>query len=300
MILTSGSGNGLSQGWHHFLCCPNCYSKPQKEGAGFRCQSCGCFYSYSGGVIFFSPTISSDFVGNEGRGKNSDGIILKLKDWAKRKPVIFKILYHWAGAFIGISAKKAIGSLNKSKLILNLGSGAKMIRPGVLNVDRYPFVGVALVADILALPFQSGSVDAVIAESVLEHVPDSLKVVQEISRVLKPGGLLYMVTPFMLGYHASPNDYYRWTEFGMSILLQDFEIRQSGPAWGPTAALLSMVGNWLAIVLSFGSSRLYQVCLAFFILLFGPLTYVDFLIAKHSRAADYSHGLYFIAIKKGN
>ncbi|MBD0318980.1 MAG: class I SAM-dependent methyltransferase, partial [Gemmatimonadetes bacterium] len=46
-----------------------------------------------------------------------------------------------------------------------------------------------------ALPFPDASFDLVILDNVLEHVTDRPKTLDEIHRVLAPGGLLYMVTP---------------------------------------------------------------------------------------------------------
>lgn len=44
-------------------------------------------------------------------------------------------------------------------------------------------------ADICALPFDDNSFDMVFCNHVLEHIPDDRKAMQELYRVLKPGGL---------------------------------------------------------------------------------------------------------------
>jgi demethylmenaquinone methyltransferase / 2-methoxy-6-polyprenyl-1,4-benzoquinol methylase len=43
--------------------------------------------------------------------------------------------------------------------------------------------------DVLKLPFKDGSVDAVIGNSFLHHIPDNPKLLNEIHRILKPGGV---------------------------------------------------------------------------------------------------------------
>ncbi len=52
-----------------------------------------------------------------------------------------------------------------------------------------------LLADGLHLPFADVSFDRIIASEILEHVPDDLGVMQELSRVLKPGGILAVTVP---------------------------------------------------------------------------------------------------------
>jgi len=50
------------------------------------------------------------------------------------------------------------------------------------------------VVDAQALPFATASMDAVIANHMLYHVPDQSRALAEIQRVLKPGGRLYAST----------------------------------------------------------------------------------------------------------
>ncbi len=50
-------------------------------------------------------------------------------------------------------------------------------------------------ADALALPFRSQSFDIVIGSEVIEHIPDHHRAMQEIVRVLKPGGILVVSVP---------------------------------------------------------------------------------------------------------
>lgn len=57
-----------------------------------------------------------------------------------------------------------------------------------------------------ALPFPDGSMDLVILDNVLEHVTDQPRTLEEIRRVLRPGGLLYMVTPKPYSLYSLWND----------------------------------------------------------------------------------------------
>ncbi len=61
-------------------------------------------------------------------------------------------------------------------------------------------------ADVLDIPFEEASFDAVFYYHVIEHVPDPQRSLQEIARVLKPGGGLFVGTPNrsrLIGYVGS-------------------------------------------------------------------------------------------------
>jgi SAM-dependent methyltransferase len=50
-------------------------------------------------------------------------------------------------------------------------------------------------ADVLELPFGDESFDAAVCFEVIEHVEDPRRLVAELARVLRPGGLLFISTP---------------------------------------------------------------------------------------------------------
>jgi SAM-dependent methyltransferase len=49
--------------------------------------------------------------------------------------------------------------------------------------------------DALALPFADGEFDRIIAAEVLEHIPADIQAIQELARVLRPGGTLAVSVP---------------------------------------------------------------------------------------------------------
>jgi len=79
-------------------------------------------------------------------------------------------------------------------------------------------------ADILAnakfLPVKSNSIDIVLCNQVIEHEYEPEKIVVEISRILRERGVLILSAPQMGRLHGEPNDYYRYTKWGLKYLLE--------------------------------------------------------------------------------
>jgi SAM-dependent methyltransferase len=68
-----------------------------------------------------------------------------------------------------------------------------------------------LVADVTALPLRNASVDRVASNSLFEHVAYPHRIIEETFRVLRPGGLMVVVMPFVWHRHGYPHDYVRLT-----------------------------------------------------------------------------------------
>ena len=81
----------------------------------------------------------------------------------------------------------------------------------VIRLDFEPTYELDVVADARLLPFRDASLDRISADSVIEHVPHPHLVLAECFRVLKPGGMLKLVTPFAFNLHGYPDDYLRYT-----------------------------------------------------------------------------------------
>jgi hypothetical protein len=65
-----------------------------------------------------------------------------------------------------------------------------------VKCDLFPTASDIVGQDLLAMSFESASVDLFIANHVLEHVDDDRRAVSEICRVLRPGGRAILQTPF--------------------------------------------------------------------------------------------------------
>lgn len=61
-----------------------------------------------------------------------------------------------------------------------------------------------IVSDITDIPIEDGSFDAAMCIEVLEHVPDPISALRELTRVLRPGGVLIITAPFSSLTHYAP------------------------------------------------------------------------------------------------
>ena len=83
------------------------------------------------------------------------------------------------------------------KKILDLGCGNKK-RPGAIGVDCYNRTAADVIHDlnVFPYPFQDATFDEIYLDNTLEHLDDVLKVMEEVHRISKPGGLVKVIVPY--------------------------------------------------------------------------------------------------------
>lgn len=178
------------------------------------------------------------------------------------------------------------------KKILNIGAGKERLGESVITLDR--LTAADIIGDAQNLPIKSSSVDLTISIAVLEHLKEPYRAIQEMERVLKKEGEIYIEIPFLQPYHASPNDYYRATLSGLKHWCRRFKEVTSGVCVGPGSAVA-----WLEIEyvkLWFGKIPLFGILAELLFRAWSlPLKYLDrFLIGKSEAhigaSAIYFHG----------
>ena len=141
----------------------------------------------------------------------------------------------------------AVGQCARGR-ILDVGCGEQPFAPLLaaagdalthLEFDRRRFAASPpdVWGDALALPFRGGSFQTVVSFQVLEHVPRPALMVEEMARVLAPGGRLIVTAPHMWGVHEEPRDYFRFTGFGLRQL--------AGDAGLEVADVQALAGYWV-------------------------------------------------------
>lgn len=114
--------------------------------------------------------------------------------------------------------------------IVEIGAGPYRLNKDLFS-ERYKFIATDIryyknIIDTVCsgedLPFLPDSAGTVICSEVLEHVPEFLKVIKEIHRVLMDDGVLVLTTPFAYHYHDTPNDYWRFTTYSLRYILEPY------------------------------------------------------------------------------
>ena len=69
-------------------------------------------------------------------------------------------------------------------------------------------------------PFENDMFDSVVMNQVFEHIFNPDQCLDEVSRVLKSGGILLLTIPFAWDEHEQPFDYARYSSFGIRSILE--------------------------------------------------------------------------------
>lgn len=145
-----------------------------------------------------------------------------------------------------LALKKLLKSYCKGS-VLDAGAGKlawrKYIKESASNytsIDKYgSHKELDALCDISATPYEDCSFDTVFCSQVIEHTPEPGKILKELFRVLKPDGTLILTAPHLSYLHGEPEDYYRYTKYGLKYLLEkeSFEVISIEP----TSGLISFI-----------------------------------------------------------
>lgn len=123
--------------------------------------------------------------------------------------------------------ERAAQSLQSGALVLDVGAGDAPYRSlfdrvvyesiDFCKVDK-PYAAPTYVGDATSIPVHDGRYDLVLMTQVMEHLPEPLKVLREIHRVMKPRATLWVSCPLFYQEHEQPYDFYRYTQFGLRHL----------------------------------------------------------------------------------
>ena len=120
----------------------------------------------------------------------------------------------------------------------------KQVGCDIIQSDKNRVDVICLATD---LKFDNNSFDSILCTQVLEHVYDHHTMINEIYRVLKPGGHILLTVPFAWEKHEEPYDFFRFTPHALKELFKEggLEIDYIKPNGGKWAAIYQLRTNML-------------------------------------------------------
>lgn len=85
--------------------------------------------------------------------------------------------------------------------------GYEGTREGLLT-EAWHYTSLDHRCDAAQIPVETGTFDAVLCTETLEHVPEPIRVLAEVGRVLRPGGRAFISAPLGSGLHQQPHHFY--------------------------------------------------------------------------------------------
>ncbi|MFV2055157.1 MAG: methyltransferase domain-containing protein [Thiohalomonadales bacterium] len=111
-------------------------------------------------------------------------------------------------------------------IILNLGCGNNKISDEI-GVDILPGKNVDCVADLDGnrLPFLSNSIDLIRSNHCFEHLSNTVQIMEEVHRILKPSGIAEITVPHVsnIGFFTDPTHKRPFTYGTFDYFVKDIE-----------------------------------------------------------------------------
>lgn len=291
------------------LRCPACKSEVELVADGFQCvlPGCGTHYPVEEGIPVLINDRNSVFSISDFLNHKDTFFTRRGKIDALVNRVLPSLHSNLKGKHNYARLAELLSERTESPTMLVLGGSiagegmASLLKyPQIVTVDTDVSFGprTKVICDAHDIPFADSSFDGVVAQAVLEHVADPYRCVEEIHRVLKPGGYVYAEVPFMYPVHGRQYDFTRFTHLGLRRLFRAFGEVDSGAQGGPGMALAA---SWLWFLWSFSDRKLPRKVLKATARITGWFwKYFDHYLLNRDAALDSASGCYFLGEKTGS
>ncbi len=232
------------------------------------------------------------------------GFIGGIQEFLKKFGRLYSLLLYFLSPVQSSMAfrrtmRDMLRSNGEDRVIVNLGSGPSYLhgRKDIINVDIFAFDHVDVLSDAVDLPFEKETVDLLINVAMLEHACHPELIIKEMHRVLKRNGQFFCYVPFIVPYHAAPDDFFRWTISGCKRQFSEFSDIDVFVGSGPTSGMLWVLQEWLATFCSFGNKVIHDILLLIIMVVTAPVKLIDFLIERFPNARNIASGFCIVGKK---
>lgn len=193
------------------LRCPECGQRLLRSSSGtLNCTGCAQSFPMVRGTPCLLPVSMLEVDASDSTVSPPDGITEHSKGGE----------YHWEA--FGIEDLLPATGADREVLLVGCGDAGERSRLEgmgfrVTGFDIYWSPGTDFLGDAHRIPLADESYDLIITMQVLEHLHSPWVAVEEMARVLRPGGWLIGSVAFLKAYHSS---YFHITHYGMTRLLE--------------------------------------------------------------------------------
>jgi len=201
--------------------------------------------------------------------------------------------------------RQFLKNYSSNQKTLDVGCGDKYysdLFPNCVTVDIDKQRKPDIVADVYNLPFANDEFEIILCLEVLEHLNNPTRAIFELKRVLKNGGKIILSTRFIMTLHDTPNDFLRYTKYGLKELFNDWHIEVLQAESG-TMETVAVILQRLIFQIKFKYNKLIKIFLLVLIKIFlflNKFIKKEFgdIVQKNVEQNILSSGYYLVAIKK--
>lgn len=188
------------------------------------------------------------------------------------------------------STERFIGDYYRDGMkILNIGSSITRYGNDCVNIDIQKKINVDIISDAHELPFQDNSFDIVILTAVLQLCENPYRVADEIRRVLKCNGHIYIDAPFVQPYCRDMPDLFRFTRDGLMLVFKKFSVIECNVSIPGGSSLAFYCQNLVDV---FENKYVNYICRTVISIIVLPFSLINF--NKHNEVA----GAFYLIAKK--
>lgn len=270
------------------MACPACCGDLTSRINWIDCTCCGETYPVRAGRIYFcDPPPRSDYL---------DSAKVSLRHLLGSK---YPFLVGLVGPTLLPNYRKVLRRFidPSQHLVVDIGSGDRRVHADTLCVDWNDHHEVDVVCKLPMFPFKSDRLDGITAWNVLEQLEDSRGTAGEMTRSLRPGGYIMAEIPFMMPFHANPEDHQRFTHQGAARLFQPCTIVDQWNSAGPFSLFCFVMAEFLAAVVSFGLPRHRAWLFMILCAVLSPLKYLDVFCIRRPPLITIAPSILTVACK---
>ena len=169
-------------------------------------------------------------------------VLYKGRDLKYRR--LFEVLdRHVSGSVIDVGGGQFVKTATERRLPFTEWTVVEPLAGLLPDIDR-PEVHL-VVADGQHLPMADATYDTALSIQVLEHVFEPIRMLDELYRVVRPGGVVVVMVPQTANIHLAPHHYQNFTRYWLEVAAERLgaevvEQHVLGGAWSSLASRLIM------------------------------------------------------------